>query len=425
MTTPWREAPVAFNEAALLDLGEADPENPGRNLLVVLELYGEVDPERLRAAFARVIARHENLRTTFARGPAGWIRRVHADATPDFEAIDVAGEPDPEAAARAAVRALRDTVFDVGALPLARATLLRLGPARSWLVCVTEHVTVDGLAVGVLLGEVGAFYAAGADAALPPALVEPPPQPADHAARLAPILAAAEDEAARRVPGAYTLPLDRPRPAVDDHAGEVVRFPLAGPAAVRGACEARGWPFAAPFLAALEVALARHAGRPDVAYSLVRSGRHGPISPRVLGYLAWGDIVDAAVRPGDRWADVVARAAATLADRAPARMLHNTRHAPPGRRVVLNVNRWRLPAAFGDLAVQVRFDIEQAIALWSTHDLFVQVFDTPMGVLGAVRWRRSVLDTATVAGLVEDLRGGLAALLADPDALVDGERGAR
>lgn len=420
MTEEWKESPVAFNEATLLALGEASPDNPGRNLLSVLELAGNVDVPRLHEAFARVIARHENLRTTFAHGAEGWTRRVYAQASPGFDAVDVSGEPDPEASARAAVRALRDTVFDVGALPLARALCVRLGPARSWLVCVCEHVLVDGLGVGVLLGELGALYGALRD---PGAGVELPdaPQPAEHVARLAPILDLAEVELARRARARtdeYNLPLDHPRPSGDDHAGDVLRFPLADGAALRGACEAHGWPFAAPLMAALQGALARHAGRPDVAYSLVRAGRHGAEARRILGYLAWGDIIEDTRLPGDRWADVVARAAATLGDRDPVRMLTNTRLAPPGRRVVLNVNRWRLPTTFGDLGVQARFDIEQAVGMWSTHDLFFQVFDSPMGVFGAVRWRRSVLEASTIQRLVGDLRGGLATLIANAEAPV-------
>lgn len=422
MAETWTEAPVAFNEAVLLDLGEADPNNPGRNLLSVLELTGDVDVPRLREAFARLLGRHENLRTTFVHGPDGWTRRVFPHADPAFDALDVSGEPDPEAAARASVRALRDIVFDVGALPLARARVLRLAPGRSWLVCVCEHVLMDGLGVGILLGEVGAMYGKLAAGPIPEGALPAPPQPREHHARLAPFVAAAEADIAAHPPvpaDAYTLPLDTPRPAVDDRAGDIFHFPLADGAALRALCEARGWPFAAPLMAALQVTLARHAGRPDVAYSLVRAGRPGDEAKRVLGYLAWGDIVDATLAPGDRWADVVARAAATLADHAPVRLLRNPRLAPPGRRIVLNVNRWRLPGAFGDLGVRVRFDVEQLVAMWPTHDLFVQVFDTPMGVMGAVRWRRSVLGAPTVAALVEGLRSGLGAMLADPEARVD------
>jgi|AGTN01.1.fsa_nt_gi amino acid adenylation domain/amino acid adenylation domain len=139
------------------------------NQSVLLEIADGSSADRLEAALARVVARHDAFRLRFVRTGDGW--RQHYDPAPPpfrLERFDCSGLP---GGARAeALRAHAETVqggLDLGAGPLFRAVHFDCGdaPARLFLAC--HHLIVDGVSWRLLLQDLA--QAIADPESLPPA----------------------------------------------------------------------------------------------------------------------------------------------------------------------------------------------------------------------------------------------------------------
>ncbi|WP_280365356.1 non-ribosomal peptide synthetase [Nocardia wallacei] len=134
-----------------------------------VELTGDVDPQRLRAATAALLDRHPNLRAAFVTGTAGTPVQVIPDAVElPWTEIDATGPGGDERAAAARAHDRRQP-FDMAAPPLLRATLIRLDGQRWQLLLTNHHILLDGWSMPLLVRDLLVLYATGGDtAALPP-----------------------------------------------------------------------------------------------------------------------------------------------------------------------------------------------------------------------------------------------------------------
>jgi len=188
-----------------------------------VRLHGALDADALCAALQALVDRHDALRTTF--GPGGDVQLVHPSlavevAREDFRA---AGPAAREARVAEWVRQAVQRPFDLAVGPLVRVSLAAVRDDEHVLVITFHHAILDGWSAGVVMGELGALYAAARDGR--PAELAPPP---DHAALVraqARVLAGGaaaqaywEAEFADGVP-VLELPTDHPRPAVRSYRG--------------------------------------------------------------------------------------------------------------------------------------------------------------------------------------------------------------
>jgi len=190
---------------------------------------GELDRAVFERAVAATTGRHATLRTVF-REQDGEVVPVVLDApAPDITDLAHDGEGFDEFVRATAADRGREP-FDLTAAPPLRFHFVA-GGGRQAVVLVAHHVLLDGLAVGLLLNEVFAHYGA---------LVADRPSPFDGPGPTLRALVAAQDHARESgvwdsqaefwikhldgVPTVLEVPTDRPRPAVQDPAGE--RVPL-------------------------------------------------------------------------------------------------------------------------------------------------------------------------------------------------------
>src|SRR6185437_10221197 len=125
------------------------------------------------------------------------------------------------------------TAFDLQTGPLIRATLIRLGEGEHIVMLTLHHIVSDGWSMGVLVQEVAALYSAYVQQQASP-LPELAVQYADYAHwqrqwLQEAVLGRQLDYWRNQLAGAPTLlalPTDRPRPAVQTHAGASVGFSL-------------------------------------------------------------------------------------------------------------------------------------------------------------------------------------------------------
>ncbi|WP_343160861.1 amino acid adenylation domain-containing protein, partial [Xanthomonas sp. LMG 8992] len=195
-----------------------------------LRLTGTLDRAALQASLDRIVARHENLRTTFvsvegeprqaiAAADVGFALTVH-----DLSALEPAAQD--AALAQVSLQEAR-APFDLAQGPLIRGRLLVVSEREHVLLVTQHHIISDGWSIGVLAKEVGALYAAfsrGLADPLPPL----PIQYADYAAwqrgwLQGDVLQGQVDFWRRQLAGApalLELPTDRPRPAVQSYRGD-------------------------------------------------------------------------------------------------------------------------------------------------------------------------------------------------------------
>jgi amino acid adenylation domain-containing protein len=213
-----------------------------------LRLSGPLDSAALHAALARIVARHEALRTRFASYRGEPVQIIApADAGFTLRRCDLGAMPGQAQAS--ALRALCadefGAPFDLANGPLIRGQLIRLTDDEHVLLITQHHIISDGWSIDILVHELSTLYRAfsqGQADPLPPL----PVQYADYAVWQRNCLHA--DVLERRIdfwkdalsgaPALLELPTDHPRPAQQSYAGSKFLFAL--PPALAGSLRLLG-----------------------------------------------------------------------------------------------------------------------------------------------------------------------------------------
>ncbi|MFL6129405.1 MAG: condensation domain-containing protein, partial [Mycobacteriales bacterium] len=135
-----------------------------------VDLDGELDAGRLRAAAAALLRRHANLRVGFRHaGLERPVQVVPRHVELPWSTVDLTTGPDRRAELDRLAAAERAHRFDLGHPPLLRLVLCRLGERRHRLLWTSHHILLDGWSWPVLLRELVTLHDSGADSpALPP-----------------------------------------------------------------------------------------------------------------------------------------------------------------------------------------------------------------------------------------------------------------
>ncbi|MCS7477865.1 amino acid adenylation domain-containing protein [Umezawaea endophytica] len=250
----------------------------------ILDLDGPLDARRLHAAWDRVVARHDSLRASFHQlGSGRTVQVVASGAHVPWRVEDLAHLDGAEADAEVE-RLLADDQaerFDVTRAPLLRLLLIRLGADRHRLVLTSHHVVLDGWSTPLILGEVSTAYAGGRGPSTAPSYK-------DYLAWLG----RQDGEATRSAWRSALAGSDEPT-VVDADAGKTMVMPdnhsepLSREAtrALTDFARGHGLTLSTILQAAWALVLARLAGRTDVVFGTVVSGRPAdvPDVERVVG----------------------------------------------------------------------------------------------------------------------------------------------
>ncbi|WFE36317.1 non-ribosomal peptide synthetase [Micromonospora sp. WMMD975] len=165
-----RDLPVSFGQERLVFLDRLDGAGAAYTIPVAWRLTGPLDRDRLDAAFAALVERHESLRTRFTVDD-GVVRQEIVAGWPGVDWRD-AGDA---AEVAEAARQVAAEPFDLETGPLFRVTGWRLTPTDHVVLLTLHHVVADGWSTGVLARDLEAFYAGTPTP-------EPPVRYADYAA---------------------------------------------------------------------------------------------------------------------------------------------------------------------------------------------------------------------------------------------------
>jgi arthrofactin-type cyclic lipopeptide synthetase C len=223
--------PLSFAQQRLWFLAQMDDASAAYHIPLGLELRGPLDRSALERALARIVERHESLRSHFAQeGAEARVRIAPGNGGFSLSWHDLRGQGQAQAGL------LREEAllpFDLAhQLPI-RGRLLCLDSERHALLLTLHHIVADGWSMGVFTEELAALYQAFSAGALDP-LPPLPIQYGDYAIWqrrwLAGDVLQRQGEYWRQAlagaPLLLTLPTDRPRPARQDYQGERVEVRL-------------------------------------------------------------------------------------------------------------------------------------------------------------------------------------------------------
>ena len=220
------EFPLSFAQERLWLQEQIRPGTSLFNIPIALELKGDLDARLLGRSFQASVDRHEILRTAFVETSTGPIQRVLDRLEVTLEETTVGSEP--ELVFVTELEAQRP--FDLRAPPLLRLRLVHRPDGPAVLLLTVHHIVFDLWSAGILFEEVLRTYATlvrgGTDTLAPLAV-----QYGDFARweRSTAVLERMAGQAAtwqRELAGAdfdFTVPLDRPRPAIPSMRGNVQR----------------------------------------------------------------------------------------------------------------------------------------------------------------------------------------------------------
>jgi amino acid adenylation domain-containing protein len=425
--------PLSFAQERLWFLDRLEPGSAVYHIPAAVRLEGPLDPSRLAAALGGVVARHEALRTRFAEVDGRPVQIVEPAQPVPLPVIDLSGLP-PAAREPEAERWISEEVrrpFDLGAGPLLRALLLRLGENDQAAVLTMHHIASDGWSRTVLLRDLTAVYGG---APLPPL----PVQYADFSVWqrewLTDDVRASQlrwwRETLAGLPPRLDLPADRPRPAglgTQGTRGAAVPVELSSSQSLSALARREGASLFMAVLAAFEALLGRYAGREDVAVGVPLAGRNREEIEELIGFFVNPVVMRLDLSGGPTFRELLARAReATLGASmhqdlpfellvealAPRRDLGST---PLFQVVLAFQNTPRTPQTLLDLPGITLSPLPAATGT-SKFDLTLALEED---LSGALEYRTDLYDAPTVQRLIGHLDVLLAAAVADPDRRVD------
>ncbi|ANF85841.1 Putative non-ribosomal peptide synthetase [Pseudomonas antarctica] len=226
--------PLSFAQQRLWFLALMEGANTAYNIPIGLRLRGQLHVEALQRALARIVARHETLRSRFAQhGDDAHVLIVPAEDVLPLQVQDLRRHPQPQQALDALIRGEASAPFDLERGPLLRGRLVVMADEHHVLLLTLHHIVSDGWSMGVLTRELMALYQAfshGRPDPLPPL----PIQYGDFAVwqrlwlsgEVLQRQSSYWQQALAGAPALLTLPTDRPRPAQQDYAGSSVEVRL-------------------------------------------------------------------------------------------------------------------------------------------------------------------------------------------------------
>jgi amino acid adenylation domain-containing protein len=257
---------------------------------IPLDVQAEVDAGALARTFRRLIVRHESLRTSFHMVKDEPVQRVHEEVKFQIEYYNMAAK---DAKGREIKNFVRH--FDLSGAPLLRVGLTHPAPpgaghpsqeGRYVLMVDMHHIIADGVSMQVLVEDFKALYRGETPAPLPI-------QYKDFAhwqnlRKTREILLVQQAYWLKILAGdipVLNLPLDYPRPAVQDFSGATLGFRLGSgeSAALKQLARQRGVTLYMVLLAAVTLLMSRLSGQEDIIIGTPTAGRRHADLEKIIG----------------------------------------------------------------------------------------------------------------------------------------------
>ena len=310
--------PTSYAQRRLWFIQQLVPASAAYNMVLSTPLPGAADAALLQSALDALVARHENLRTSFAVESGEVVQRIAPQGLLRLQVhrLGARAELGPVLSCSAA------EPFDLSRAPLARVHLARFADAPPMLSLVVHHIIADGQTLRILLEDLDAALQAlraGHMVVLP----EPPIEYADYAVWQRRSLSGRKLGAltaywTHRLDGLpeLDLPHDHDRPNGGSARGGVVPLRIGADTAagLRSLAAASRTTLFASLLAGFSALLTRFSGQRDFAIGIPVSGRTRVEFERVAGLFVNSLVFRADVAPQMSFAEFVRHTGARLAE---------------------------------------------------------------------------------------------------------------
>ncbi|MBN8231298.1 amino acid adenylation domain-containing protein [Corallococcus macrosporus] len=426
--------PLSFGQQRMWFIEQLTPGGISYNVPYFARLTGALDVPALERALAVLVERHEALRTTFAVVDGQPVQRIAPSLSLPLrvESLEALPASEREQALRRTAEAEARTPFDLGAGPLVRVRLLRLGETEHVLLLMLHHICCDGWSLTVMERELQALYAAFRTGTTP-ALPALPVQYADHAVwqrqwlqgeHLTQQLEWWRGELSG-APPALELPTDRPRPSAQSTRGAVHRHALPPELgkALEVLCRRQGVTLFMALLGGMHLLLSRLSGQDDVVIGSPISGRTRqevepligffintlPLRVQGEGSLGFGELLR---RVRKTCLDAYAHQEVPFEQLVDALQPERDLSRPPLFQVLFTLQHSAVPALELEGLKTSELDFEPGV---SRMDLTVFLRETPEGLVSLWEYSTDLFDAATVARFAEHYTRLLEAAVAEPE----------
>jgi tyrocidine synthetase III len=264
------------------------PDSIAYNLPMATILEGKLDREKLEYAFRQLIARHESLRTSFAMIGDETVQRIHKDVAFEIEYFDLTANTTLGGDDAASIIQRFPRSFVLSEAPLMRVGLIKEENNRHTLMVDQHHIITDGTSHEIFLQELTAFYAGRGDR-LPPLEI----QYKDYSEWQNNIQQKAELQNQQQywlkqfkdeLP-VLKLPLDNPRPSIQQSRGQVLNFSLKEKEtmALKELAAREGTTMFAVLMTLYTTLLARITGQQDIVVGSPVAGRRHNQLQHIIG----------------------------------------------------------------------------------------------------------------------------------------------
>ena len=293
---PGCRVPASFGQERLRFLDGMYEGSAHYNMPSAYRVQGPFDPELAHRALARLVARHEPLRTNIVEDGDGCCQRI-GDGRVFALVRDDLSTLAPQERARQLQVLINEHArapFDLATDLMLRASFVRLGENDGALLLNVHHIACDGWSMDILRAEFLLQYAVLAQG-VPDPLPALQLQYADYAQWQRDCLVGSEHERQlgywkrqlAELPLLHNLPLDHPRPPVQSFAGATHAFDISRASldGLRRLASAQKVTLFMVIHAAFSLLLARHSGTDDVVIGTPLANRqHKELEP-LVGFL--------------------------------------------------------------------------------------------------------------------------------------------
>jgi amino acid adenylation domain-containing protein len=424
---------LSFSQQRLWFLNQLEPESPVYNERNTLRLEGRLNVGALQRAVDKIVERHEVLRTTYVSIDGKPAQIIHKPGTVPITLIDLRDSPIPQRKGELhrLLSALTHRSFDLEKNWPIRTALIRLGEEDHVLLFVTHHIATDGWSSIVLFSELSALYEAYSQEK-DNSLKELPIQYADYAVWQRKSLAGEvlEKQLAywrKQLDGIspLELPTDRPRQAVQGHAGRTVTFTIPSALAQRLKELSRDEKVTLfmTLLAAFQTLLYRYTGQDDIAVGTPTAGRTRVEVEGLIGFFVNTLVLRNDLSGNPTFKELLGRVKANalnayghqdlpfdklVEELQPERILtHN-----PFFQVMFQLRNYpKQTFSLGDLTIE-EYGVGSEIAKF---DLTVALREETGELSGTVEYRTELFDLATIERMTHHYLNLLEGVVADPD----------
>jgi len=267
-------------------LRQVDKTGIGYNITSVLLLKGGIDIKKIENIFKILIERHESLRTSFAMKGQQIIQRIHSP-----EGLQFSVEYRENAIENSDFGPVINSFirpFDFLRPPLLRAGVIKLDAKQHLFIMDIHHIAADGTSVNILVKEFMALYNREK---LPRLVLQYKDYCQWQYRRREEEKAALEKQAlfwqkelAGEIP-ALNLPMDFPRPIINNFLGTTIPFEITGPMVckLKSMATAHVTTLFMVLLAVFNVVLAKLSGQEDIIVGTVTEGRINQDFRQIIG----------------------------------------------------------------------------------------------------------------------------------------------